>query len=79
MPYGRSGSGNGTRPPVLVVPGYFCSSADWVNMGPEKSLGFLLADEGYDVWLANYRGTRWSRKHAWLDPDVDRKEYWSFR
>ncbi|KAF2891758.1 hypothetical protein ILUMI_14415, partial [Ignelater luminosus] len=76
IPHGRNSSGN-TGPPVLFVPGYLCSSADWVNMGPENSLGFILADKGYDVWLANYRGTRWSRKHAWLNPDVDRKAYWS--
>ncbi|KAF2893236.1 hypothetical protein ILUMI_12940 [Ignelater luminosus] len=78
IPHGRNTIGNDTRPPVLLVAGYFCGSADWVNFGPENSLGFILADEGYDVWLANYRGTRWSRKHAWLDPDVDRKEYWTF-
>ncbi|KAF2885968.1 hypothetical protein ILUMI_20205 [Ignelater luminosus] len=78
IPHGRNSRGNDTRPAVLVVPGVFCSSADWVNMGPEKSLGFMLADEGYDVWLANYRGTRWSRKHAKLNPDVDLKAYWTF-
>ncbi|KAF2889694.1 hypothetical protein ILUMI_16479 [Ignelater luminosus] len=58
IPHGRNSSRN-TGPPVLFVPGYFCSSADWVNMGPENSLGFILADKGYDVWLANYRGTRY--------------------
>ncbi|KAF2887085.1 hypothetical protein ILUMI_19088 [Ignelater luminosus] len=78
IPHGRNSNGNITRPAVLVVPGVLGSSADWVNMGPERSLGFILADEGYDVWLANTRGTRWSRKHAWLDPDVDKKEYWTF-
>ncbi|KAF2891597.1 hypothetical protein ILUMI_14576, partial [Ignelater luminosus] len=60
IPHGRNSSGN-TGPPVLFVPGYLCSSADWVNMGPENSLGFILADKGYDVWLANYRGTRFQQ------------------
>ncbi|KAF2890886.1 hypothetical protein ILUMI_15287, partial [Ignelater luminosus] len=79
IPYGRNSRGNNTRPPVLLVSGYFGSSEGWVNMGPEKSLGFILADKGYDVWLGDYRGTRWSRKHAWLNPDVDRTAYWTFR
>ncbi|KAF2889576.1 hypothetical protein ILUMI_16597, partial [Ignelater luminosus] len=59
------------------MPGTFATSADWVNMG-ENSLGFILADRGYDVWLANYRGSTWSRKHINLNPDVDRKEFWDW-
>lgn len=42
----------------------------------KASLGFLLADNGYDVWLANVRGTRYSLKHKTLDNESSK--YWDF-
>ncbi|XP_062537620.1 lipase 1-like [Armigeres subalbatus] len=62
--------------PVLLTHGLLGSSADFVIMGPNNSLAYLLADNGYDVWLANARGTRYSRSHRTLS--VDSKEYWDF-
>ena len=44
----------------------------------EDSIPYQLADTGkYDVWLTNARGSSFSRKHLWLDPDSD-TEYWNF-
>lgn len=40
----------------------------WLLASPEESLPFILADRGFDVWIANNRGTRWSRRHVSLDP-----------
>ena len=37
----------------------------------------LLADAGYDVWLGNNRGTRYSWDHETLDSSTD-KEYWDW-
>ena len=32
-------------------------------------MAFLLADNGFDVWLANTRGTKYSRGHISLSPN----------
>jgi hypothetical protein len=41
-----------TRPAVLIQHGSF-DSADFVVMnGPEKSLAFALANQGFDVWVS---------------------------
>ncbi|XP_078042083.1 lipase 3 [Augochlora pura] len=64
------------KPAVLLIHGLLDCSATWVIGTPEKSLGYLLADWGYDVWMGNVRGNRYSRKHKWLT--VKDKKYWSF-
>ncbi|RZC34794.1 lipase 3 [Asbolus verrucosus] len=57
--------------------GLLSSSADWIISGPSKSLGYVLADEGYDVWMGNARGNKLSRRHIYLDPDKS-DEFWDF-
>lgn len=42
-------------------------------------LAYLLADAGYDVWLANARGTEPSRAHVRVSASGwNQKDYWSF-
>lgn len=62
--------------PVLLVHGLMCSSADFLVLGPRGALAYVLADAGYDVWLANARGNYYSRRHRALDPD--RLAFWRF-
>ncbi|XP_033337986.2 lipase 3 [Megalopta genalis] len=64
------------KPAVLLVHGLLDCSATWVLGTPEKALGYILADWGYDVWMGNVRGNRYSRKHKWLN--IKDKKYWSF-
>ncbi|EDW12728.1 lipase 1 [Drosophila mojavensis] len=63
--------------PVLLMHGLLDSSATWILMGPHSGLGYFLYDAGYDVWLGNSRGNRYSRSHVKLNPNTD-KAYWSF-
>ncbi|XP_072140747.1 lipase 3-like [Dermacentor andersoni] len=65
-----------TGPPVLLVHGLLSSAAVWVLNYPHQSLGFLLADAGYDVWLGNYRGTPYSKGHIEFSDSDSR--YWDF-
>lgn len=39
--------------------------------------GLLLADSNYDVWLGNFRGSVYSRRHLSLNSNIDRA-YWNF-
>lgn len=41
----------------------------WFLNSPEESMGFVLADQGFDVWVGNVRGTRWSHGHVSLSED----------
>lgn len=44
--------------------------------GP-RSIVLQALDAGFDVWLANGRGTRYSLEHVTLDARVN-PEYWDF-
>ena len=77
IPHGKN-SQAATKGSILLVHGVLASSADWVMGMPEKFLGYILADAGYDVWLGNCRGNTYSRSHCSLDPDKD-QEFWRFR
>ena len=48
------------------------------NDDNEFAVGSQLFLEGYDVWFGNVRGTRFSREHLWLDPDLDDDHFWDF-
>jgi len=67
---------NRGKPVVYLQHGILSSAADWVILGPEKALPFILHDAGYDVWLGNSRGSTYSRNHATLKPEDSK--FWDF-
>ncbi|XP_053169007.1 lipase member M-like [Hemicordylus capensis] len=77
IPYGiHSPVKTGPRPVVLLVHAVLAEGRCWISNLPSYSLGFVLADAGYDIWILNNRGTTWSRRHQNLT--IDQEEFWDF-
>ncbi|KAK2451428.1 triacylglycerol lipase [Trifolium repens] len=70
-------SGNMTKKePVVVQHGVLVDGSTWFMNSPEQNLPMILADNGFDVWVVNARGTKFSRKHTSLDTSSE--EYWAW-
>ncbi|KAK1395088.1 Lipase [Heracleum sosnowskyi] len=66
----------GNGPPVLLLHGLFMGGDSWFLNSPDESLGFILADQGFDVWIGNVRGTHWSHGHVTLS--MEDKDFWDW-
>ncbi|XP_075487541.1 triacylglycerol lipase 1 isoform X2 [Primulina tabacum] len=65
---------------VIQLLGFPCSEHTggdaWFMDSPNQSLGFILANRGFDVWVGNVRGTHWSYGHvSLLEKD---KKFWDW-
>ncbi|XP_049888039.1 lipase 3-like [Pectinophora gossypiella] len=63
--------------PIILMHGIYDSSDEWILTGPETGLGYILANNCYDVWAANHRGNVYSRRHVTLNPNKD-ADFWDY-
>jgi lysosomal acid lipase/cholesteryl ester hydrolase len=64
--------------PVILQHGLLDCSFSWFVNQPHESLSYMLADAGYDVWVTNSRGTRYSTKHTQFTSADEPEKYWDF-
>ncbi|KAF3662184.1 putative xyloglucan endotransglucosylase/hydrolase protein 2-like [Capsicum annuum] len=77
IPKGISGK-TATKPPVLLQHGLLMDGITWLLSPPDESLAFILVDDGYDVWIANTRGTKYSQGHISLSSQDPAYWEWSW-
>ncbi|XP_058751491.1 triacylglycerol lipase 2-like [Vicia villosa] len=80
IPVGRSQiSQNATvKEPVIIQHGIMMDGSSWFMNKPNQNLPMILADNGFDVWITNARGTKYSRKHTFLEPSNENYWNWSW-
>jgi pimeloyl-ACP methyl ester carboxylesterase len=59
---------------VYLQHGLQDSSDTWIVNKEENAPGFILANKGYDVWVGNTRGNRYSSPD--LNPNI--RDFWNF-
>jgi len=72
----QDGERIGSKGVVFFQHGFMQNSEVFIVRGPGKSLPYMLVDLGYDVWLGNNRGNKYSYKHISRSPKEDK--FWDF-
>lgn len=64
--------------PVIINHGLLDNCYSFLALNKTHALPYLLADEGYDVWLTNNRGSTFSIEHEVLDSWDFGSSFWDF-
>lgn len=73
-PYREDGS---PKPVVFLQHGLADSCDSWIINFKEKAPAYVAAEAGYDIWLGNNRGNKYSQQHVKWDSTEDH-EYWVY-
>ncbi|ODV64950.1 alpha/beta-hydrolase [Hyphopichia burtonii NRRL Y-1933] len=73
----KNGQANKGGRVIYLHHGLLMNSEIWVTMLDKHSnLPFILYDLGYDVWLGNNRGNKYSQKHLYYK--LNSEKFWDF-
>jgi predicted esterase len=61
---------------AFLMHGLFRNSADFLATGPSVALPYLLADNGYDIFIGNSRGSKYCNEHEKFSSRSS--EFWNF-
>lgn len=64
--------------PVMLQHGLLDCSFSWIINEANQSLPFILADAGFDVWVTNNRGNRYSKMHTKYNQNDDYAAFWNY-
>lgn len=65
------------KPVVLLYHGLTLTSEVWIsNIVEQRNLALYLVERGYDVWMGNARGNKYSQSHLTKNPKND--DFWEF-
>ena len=66
--------------PILAIPGSGMDAETWFkSAGYNKPIHLQLYDEGYDIWMGNNRGTKYSNvSDEFPNKNDDSFERWDF-